>query len=341
MATPMNYFRKTFSCVLKSKIVKQLVFRPNISMSTTASGQTDLESQLIKSFLALERIDVNIFRANEKNLWQHPLGRFVFGGQVVGQALVAACETVTDDHHIHSLHCYFLQGGNSQKPILYMVDRTRDGKTFSNRSVKATQMGISIFTMQASFKLDETQVYKYQMQMPKVTGPEDLMDTTEVMQMQLKHADTPDKEREFIMKMLSCDIPIDIRPVDPEAYFRLRSSEPIRYVWLKAEGHIGDDSKVHQCMAAYQSDYSLLGVALQPGGKNYETTFMTSLDHTIWFHAPFRVDEWMLYEIFSPQCGSGRALCYGRVWKRDGTLAMSIAQEGVVRNKPVETVSKL
>ncbi|XP_053401588.1 acyl-coenzyme A thioesterase 8-like isoform X2 [Mercenaria mercenaria] len=294
---------------------------------------SDLEGEVIRSFLSLDTLDPNIFRAPKENLWHPHRSRFVFGGQVVGQALVAACSTVSPDHHVHSLHCYFLRGGNSNWPILYHVDRTRDGETYASRSVKATQDGKAIFTMQSSFKTDETQVYHYQMEMPKVKGPEEYLDANEILKMRLK------EEGSHIQKdlehFLAEELRILTRPTDPQLFFKQKVGEPKRLFWMKTDGTIGDDNKIHQCVAAYMSDFSLLGTSLQPGGPNFETKFMTSLDHTIWFHNPFRVDEWMLYESFSPHAGSGKALCLGRVWKQDGTLAMSVAQEGVVRNTPL------
>ncbi|XP_052286935.1 acyl-coenzyme A thioesterase 8-like isoform X2 [Dreissena polymorpha] len=304
----------------------------NNNMSDGSSSQTDsnLKGEVIRSFLTLENLDPNIFRASNENLW-HPQGsRFIFGGQVVGQALVAACNTVSHDHHAHSLHCYFLRGGNSNWPILYHVDRTRDGETYSSRSVKASQDGKAIFTMQTSFKKDEPQGYHFQMEMPQVEGPDNLMSTDELLRLRLESGSEKDWEH-----VLADELKIVIRPINPMVFFKERSGTPKRVMWMKTGGMISEDTKLHQCVAAYMSDFSLLGTALQPGGMNYRINFMTSLDHTIWFHNPFRVDEWMLYEAFSPHAGNGKAFCHGRVWKQDGTLAMSVAQEGVIRLEPV------
>ncbi|XP_060593453.1 acyl-coenzyme A thioesterase 8-like isoform X2 [Ruditapes philippinarum] len=301
------------------------------TMATNSAS--DLEGEVIRSFISLESLDPNIFRAPKENLWHPNRSRFIFGGQVVGQALVAACNTVSPDHLVHSLHCYFLRGGNSNWPILYHVDRTRDGETYASRSVKATQDGKAIFTMQSSFKTDEKQVYRYTMDMPKVKGPEEYLDANEILKMRLEvEGSSIKKEWEHY---LAEELKILIRPTDPRLFFKQKDGEPKRLFWMKTDGVIGDDNKLHQCVAAYMSDFSLLGTALQPGGPNFETRFMTSLDHTLWFHNPFRVDEWMLYESFSPHAGNGKALVLGRVWKQDGTLAMSVAQEGVVRNTPV------
>ncbi|WAR13344.1 ACOT8-like protein [Mya arenaria] len=323
--------------VTRSKLRTFGILRRNMSRS---DGKEGLQDEVVRSFLTLESLDPNIFRAPTKTLW-HPTGsRFIFGGQVVGQALVAACNTVSPEHHVHSLHCYFLRGGNSNWPILFHVDRTRDGETYSSRNVKATQDGKAIFTMQASFKTDEKQEYAYQMEMPQVPGPENFKDTDDLLKMRLDAKGISDKEKDYINRMLSNNISILIRPLDPHAYYKVKPAEPRRLIWMKANGNIGEDYKLHQCVAAYMSDFSLLGTALQPGGSNYRTRFMTSLDHTIWFHNPFRVDEWMLYELFSPHAGNGRAFCSGRVWRTDGTLAMSIAQEGVVRVEPKSQTAK-
>ncbi|XP_033741957.1 acyl-coenzyme A thioesterase 8-like [Pecten maximus] len=301
------------------------------------SGE-NLASELIRSFLTLEKIDVNIFRASPINLWKPIAGRFVFGGQVVGQALVAASKTVTEDHHAHSLHCYFLRGGNPNRPILYHVDRTRDGQTYSSRNIKATQEGVPIFTMQASYKTEEVDELQHQFTMPSVPGPEELKDSEDFLRSQLNE-DMNDNRRTLILKLLEEKIHVEKRPVNPEVYHHKEQGEPKRFVWVRAIGEMGNDLKLHQCVAGFISDLALLGAAVQPAPPNYRPSFMTSLDHSMWFHNPFKANEWMLYEIESPQCGAGKALSLGRLWKQDGTLAVSIAQEGVVRT--TQTDSKL
>ncbi|XP_069113679.1 acyl-coenzyme A thioesterase 8-like isoform X2 [Argopecten irradians] len=296
----------------------------------------NLASELIRSFLTLEKIDVNIFRASPVNLWKPTAGRSVFGGQVVGQALVAASKTVNEDHHAHSLHCYFLRAGNPNRPILYHVDRTRDGRTYSSRNIKATQEGVAIFTMQASYKTDEEDAFQHQFTMPSVPGPEELKDSDDFLRSQLNE-DMNDNRRTLILKILEDKIHVEKRPVNPEVYHHKEKGEPKRFVWVRAIGEMGNDLKLHQCVAGFISDLALLGAAIQPGSNSYTPTYMASLDHSMWFHNPFKANEWMLFEVESPQCGAGKALSLGRLWRQDGTLAVSLAQEGVVRTQQIDS----
>lgn len=256
----------------------------------------------------------------------------MFGGQVVGQALVAACNTVTDDQHVHSLHCYFLRPGNANKHILYHVDRTRDGNTYTSRAIKATQDSVPIFTMQASFKIDEVDPLQHQFKMPEVPPPESLMSSDDFLRLQIKSDEVSEFRKMMMSSWLDDKIHVEKRPVDPEVYHYNRPGEPRRLVWVKAIGLIGDNQKMHQCVAGFISDIALLGATRQPAPTDYKIGFMASLDHSIWFHTSFRADEWMLYDIQSPQCGGGKALVLGRIWRRDGVLAISVAQEGVIRS---------
>ncbi|XP_048773891.1 acyl-coenzyme A thioesterase 8-like [Ostrea edulis] len=300
---------------------------------TITMSETDQNEDPSGSFLTLESIDVNIYRASAKSLWRPVGSRFVFGGQVVGQALTAAFNTVQEPLLLHSLHCYFLRGGNNEKPIVYHVDRTRDGKTYTSRNIKATQDGVPIFSMQASFKIDETDPLEHQFTMPVVPNPEDLISSKEYMKNRLETEELTDIQRMRISEYLTQSIHIESRPVDPLVYHGQKQGEPRRYVWVRAMEHIGDNMQLQQCVAGFISDLALLGAARQPAPVGYQLGFVTSLDHSMWFHNPFRADEWMLYEIESPQCGKGKAFATGRMWRRDGTLAVSIAQEGVMRSK--------
>ncbi|XP_022336754.2 acyl-coenzyme A thioesterase 8-like [Crassostrea virginica] len=300
-----------------------------MAMSGVNSGSEDLSS----SFLTLEKIDVNIYRASAKCLWRPVGSRFVFGGQVVGQALTAAFNTVQDPLLLHSLHCYFLRGGNNEKPILYHVDRTRDGKTYTSRNIKATQEGLPIFTMQASFKIDETDPLEHQFTMPVVPSPEELISSREYIKTKLETEEMSDAERIRISEYLTQSIHIESRPVDPQLYHGEKQGEPRRFVWVRTLENIGDNMQLQQCVASFISDLALLGAAKQPAPVGHQLGFITSLDHSMWFHNPFRIDEWMLCEIESPQCGNGKALALGRMWRRDGVLAISVAQEGVLRSK--------
>ncbi|XP_076470536.1 acyl-coenzyme A thioesterase 8-like [Babylonia areolata] len=305
-----------------------------VSHAMQETAKEDLESIITKSFLNLEKIDVDLYRSRE--LWKPFGGRAVFGGQVVGQALAAAVYSVPDDHHAHSLHCYFLRPGNVKVPILYAVDRTRDGNVYSSRNIKATQEGRAIFTMQASFKTGETDPFHHQFSMPRVPSPEECCDDLTYL---IKSFGSEEKflksTKGMGYKMYKAQMDTLRRPV--ENYY---SSEPLpaqRYFWIKAAGHMGDDHKLHQCCAAYMSDQLLLGTSVLPyerGAKgSYGRFFMTSVDHSIWFHSQFRADEWLLYEMESPVCGEGRAYMRGRMWTEDGRLVMSVAQEGVLRTK--------
>ncbi|XP_046360374.1 acyl-coenzyme A thioesterase 8-like [Haliotis rufescens] len=301
-------------------------------MADSDSEASSNENILTESFLHLEEIDVNLYRG--ANLF-HPIGsRSVYGGQVVAHALRAAYTTVPVQHHVHSVHCYFLKGGSADTPILYHVDHTREGRTYCNRNVKAIQEGAPIFTMQASFKRVETDLYTHQYSMPKVPGPEGLLSSVEIMERQLKTDSVSARRKRYIKKKLTESVTYENRPVNEQYSYREEPLEAVSYNWVRALGHIGDDSKMHECVAVYLSD-SILDVSLLPAGvygkDSSQRMFVTSLDHSVWFHNPFRIDEWMLYEKESPHCGDGRAMTQGRLWKRDGTLAMSVAQEGVVR----------
>ncbi|KAK3085810.1 hypothetical protein FSP39_008941 [Pinctada imbricata] len=188
--------------------------------------------------------------------------------------------------------------------------------------------------MQASFKCEEEDPLQHQFTMPQVPGPEGLESSNDFLQRQLdENPDTmSEKERKMIINMLKQKFHVDKRPVDPELYHLRKQGEPKRYVWVRAQGNIGENLKLQQCVAGFISDIALLGAAMQPAPTGHKVGFITSLDHSMWFHNPFRADEWMLYEIESPQCGKGKALSIGRMWRQDGVLAVSMAQEGVVRS---------
>lgn len=307
------------------------------------NGDDNLEITLIETVLKLEKIDKNLYRADEEHLWRPINGRAVFGGQVVGQALVAAGQTVSDDLHVHSLHCYFVRPGNPDRPILYHVEDLRDGHSFGTRIVKAQQNGENILTMLASYHKLEISPFSHQYSMPVAPPPEDLKSTGELYKMSLDSGMVPEKYVSYVKKLLSLEVPMEMKPVNPEMHVRmLRTGQhpPKTLVWIRAKGLVRDfTGQIHRCIAAYMSDNVLLGTSLLPF-HNFDVNFMASLDHSMWFHAIFRADEWMLYEIESPRFIGNRALCLGRLWKRDGTLAVSVAQEGVVRLSKAQT-SKL
>lgn len=271
-----------------------------------ASDEGEPLDQLL-DLLDLERIEENLFRG----VSPEERGLRVFGGQVAAQALVAATRTV-EDKGVHSLHAYFLRPGDPTRPIVYDVDRIRDGRSYATRRVVGIQAGQAIFNMQASFHRGGELGYEHQAD-PPVGVPE-----PESLEPWAWHRATSHGFLETVR-------PIETRPVPNPG--RLS-----RFMWMRADGKLGDDQTLHCCVAAYASDLSLLPTALLPHGfPEVFPAMMASLDHAMWFHRRFRADEWMLYEQESSAALDGRAFCRGRIWTREGALAMSVAQEGVVR----------
>jgi acyl-CoA thioesterase-2 len=271
------------------------------------------------ALLDLEPLEANLFRGVS---WKDDRPR-VFGGQVAGQALVAAGRTV-EGKSVHSLHAYFLRPGDPTVPIIYEVDRIRDGKSFTTRRVVAIQHGEAIFNLQASFHVAEEGL-DHQAPMPEAPPPESLPSAEELQ--------PPPVEGR-----LWRELPVDMRYVDGPPWERPASPGARQLVWIRANGELPDDPLLHACVVAYASDYSLLGSALVPHGRTHfdETIMMASLDHAMWFHRPFRADEWLLYSQASPSASGGRGLAYGGIFRRDGTLAVSVVQEGLIR--PVDPV---
>ncbi|XP_048354740.1 acyl-coenzyme A thioesterase 8 [Sphaerodactylus townsendi] len=304
-----------------------------------APGGGDLRSVLVTSVLNLEPLDLDLFRG--RHYWV-PVSRRLFGGQIVGQALVAAAKAVGEELQVHSLHCYFVRAGDPSVPVLYQVERTRTGQSFSVRSVKAVQHGKPILICQASFQETQSSPLQHQFHMPDVPLPEELLTQEELIQKYLQDPNLLEKYRHGLTKMLAQEVPIEMKPVNPPDFFHRNPQEPKQLFWVRARGHIGDcDMKLHCCVAAYISDYAFLGTALLPHYHRHRVRFMVSLDHSMWFHAPFRADHWMLYECESPWAGGSRGLVHGRLWRRDGVLAVSCAQEGVIRVQEPPSKSKL
>jgi acyl-CoA thioesterase-2 len=271
--------------------------------------------------LELERIEDRIFRGESRDLG----GARVFGGQVLGQALTAASYTV-QGRHVHSLHAYFLVGGDVEAPIVYEVDVARDGKSFSNRRVVAIQHGQPIFNMTASFQVPE-QGLEHAEPMPQVPGPEGLADVRELPPDVLERV--PEKMRRF----LTHERPFDFRPVEPLHVVSPPKAAPFRHIWVRTVDRLPDNADLHRNVLAYLSDYQLVSTATLPHGIHFAegNVQLASLDHAMWFHRPFRVDEWLLYSMESPNASGGRGLALGRFFTRHGTLVASTAQEGVVR----------
>jgi acyl-CoA thioesterase II len=281
--------------------------------------------QDLLAILDLEQLEVNLFRGRSPQVgWQR-----VFGGQVIGQALVAACRTVdVAGRPPHSLHAYFLLAGDPKVPIIYEVDRIRDGKSFTTRRVVAIQHGEAIFTMAVSFHRDEPGM-SHQAQMPAVPRPEELPNESEIKARVLPLM--PDPVRRYYER----ERPIEWRPVELDRYLGKRIADGRFHVWIRATGRLPDEPAIHQCVLAYASDMLLLDSALIPHGRTvFEKTLMAaSLDHALWFHRPFRADEWLLYAHDSPNLSGSRGLSRGLIFARDGTLVASVAQEGLLRER--------
>jgi len=278
------------------------------------------------SILDLEPLERNLYRGLSPQVgWQR-----VFGGQVIGQALVAAQRTV-DGRAAHSLHAYFLCAGDPAVPIIYDVDRIRDGKSFSTRRVVAIQHGRAIFSMAASFHKQEDGL-EHQMAMPDVPPPEDVPNETELTETLI------DRLPPLVKAYWQAERPIEMRPVDLSRYLSPDKREPSQLIWIRATGDLGQDPALHQCVLAYASDFTLLDTALVPHGRFVfdPNLMLASLDHALWFHAPFRADEWLLYAQDSPISGAARAFCRGTFFTRDGRLVASTAQEGLVRERTPE-----
>jgi acyl-CoA thioesterase-2 len=276
------------------------------------------------AILDLEPLEVNLFRGRSPEAtWQR-----VFGGQVVGQALVAACRTVDTDRPPHSLHANFLLPGDPKVPIIYEVDRIRDGKSFATRRVVAIQHGQAIFTMAVSFHRDEPGM-THQAKMPDVPKPEELPSESEIRQNVMPMM--PDPVRRYYER----ERPIELRPVEFGRYLGQKYENGLFHVWIRATGRLPDEPAIHQCVLAYASDMTLLDAALIPHGRTvFEKRIMAaSLDHALWLHRPFRADEWLLYAQDSPNLSGARGFSRGLIFSRDGTLVASVAQEGLVRER--------
>lgn len=292
----------------------------------------DVLKELI-DILRLERIEENIFRGQSQNLgW----GR-VFGGQVLGQALSAAEQTVPEDRSVHSLHGYFLRPGDADKPIAFLVDPIRDGHSFTTRRVVAVQDGKAIFSLSASFQIEEPGFDHQAAELPDVPPPEDLLSERELGQRTLETL--PKAILETIPKAMRervvAERPIEIRPVNPIDPMRPTAEPPVRRVWFRANGALPDSRSVHQYLLAYASDFHLLGTALQPHAVTWLTpnVQVASLDHAMYFHRPFRFDDWLLYDLVAPSAQGSRGLAQGRWLTRDGVLVASTAQEGLIRDR--------
>ena len=279
--------------------------------------------QSLLEILDLERLEVNLYRGMSPQVgWQR-----VFGGQVIGQALVAATRTV-ESRLVHSLHAYFILPGDPKVPIIYEVDRIRDGGSFTTRGVKAIQHGMAIFSMMASFHREE-QGFSHQAPMPDVPPPEELPSEEEMRKGILPTMPEP------VRRYYERERPIEMRPVEFKRYLSPDHREPRFHVWMRATQKLPDDPAIHQCVLAYASDMMLLDSALIPHGRTvFEKSIQgASLDHALWFHRPFRADDWLLYAQDTPNAESALGFARGLIFSRDGKLVGSVAQEGLVRQR--------
>jgi len=274
--------------------------------------------------LALERIEVNLFRGVAPS----GQGPRIFGGHVIAQALLAAYKTV-EGRVCHSLHCYFIRPGDPTVPILYEVDRARDGRTFTTRRVTAIQHGEQIFNLAASLQVPEAGL-EHQDPMPDVARPDALPDERELRRAFLDKL--PPKMREMAQRPR----PIEMRPVDADDFLSPKIGESFQNIWMRANAAVGDDVVLNQAVIAYASDMSFLSTAMRPHGMGWQTPGLqtASLDHAIWFHRHSRFDDWHLYAQRSPSASGGRGFNLGEIYSLDGRLVASTAQEGLMRYRP-------
>lgn len=276
------------------------------------------------SILKLEQLEVNLFRGSNKDIGS----RSVFGGQVAAQCLSAAIQTVPEDREVHSLHGYFILPGDVSAPIVFQVDRTRDGRSFTTRRVVAIQHGRAIFHMAASFQLDQPGL-EHQLDMPDVPGPEELSTAKEHLSKAFEARNVP------LPKFYEIDKAVVFKPVEVFDPFSPESYPPRMHVWMRISDTLPDQPDLHRILLTYASDFYLLTTALRPHPiARFSGKFMmASLDHALWFHRKARVDEWLLYAMDTPSSSGSRAFCRGSLYSQDGQLVASAVQEGLIRMK--------
>ncbi len=279
----------------------------------------------LMDLLTLVPLDDCLFQGSSEDLGF----KIVFGGQVIGQALMAAYQTVDPDRQAHSLHAYFLRPGDAHHDIIYEVTRLRDGRSFSARRVAARQHGQEILTLTASFQVPE-EGFDHQSQAPDIKGPDGIVSELENYR---RYKDLiPEKIRERFTR----DRPIEIRPFNPMNQLSPKVMEPHKYNWFRAISAVPDDVRWHHCMLAYSSDFGLMGTILYPHGVSFfrKDIQAASIDHAVWFHRDFRIDDWLLYAMDSPSSSSARGLSRGSIFDQQGRLVASTAQEGLIRLRP-------
>lgn len=276
------------------------------------------------ALLKLEVIEQGIYRGQSQDLGF----RALFGGQVMGQALSAAQETVGVDRFVHSLHSYFLRAGDASKPVVYEVESIRDGTSFSTRRVQAIQKGKAIFYMTASFQQPE-EGFDHQDTMPEVPNPNGIPSFSDFI------ADHQGALQKSMREKFLAEKPIEIRPIQQYNWLKPEKSDSKSQSWLKTNGNLPDDLRIHSCMLAYASDFHFLPTALLPHGASHllPNFQIATVDHAMWFHRPFRFDDWLLYCMDSPSASNGRGLVRGQIYNRQGELVASTTQEGVLRQR--------
>ena len=274
------------------------------------------------TLLHLEQLEQGLFRGQSEHLGLPQ----VYGGQVIGQSLSAAKETVDENRQVHSFHSYFLRPGDPQKPIIYDVENLRDGRSFSTRRVKAIQYGRPIFYLTASYQAEESGL-SHQSTMPDVPPPESLISEQALVQSIAEHLP------KAAVETFGRERPIEVRPVTVVNPLAPKPEAPKQYLWIKANGDMPDDPRIHQYVLAYASDWGFLVTALQPHGVTLMTPKMkvATIDHSMWYHRPFRMDEWLLYAIDSPSASGARGLVRGEIYNQRGELVASAVQEGLMR----------
>ena len=293
---------------------------------TEQTGKPTAMETLI-STLDIEPIEVDIFRGRSPQVgWQR-----VFGGQVIAQALMAAHRTVEGERFIHSLHAYFMRPGDPSMPIIYQVERIRDGSSFNTRRAVAIQHGKAIFALSASFQIEEPG-FDHQIPMPAVPMPETLLGEQQIKEQYLAHAPAA------VRKYWERERPIEIRPVSLKHYFTREKLEPRQDVWVRATGPVPDSRLYQAAVLAYLSDMTLLDASLNAHGTSIfdQNLQVASLDHAMWFHRPDKLDDWLLYTQDSPSASGARGLTRGSLFTRSGVLIASVAQEGLIRKKANE-----
>jgi acyl-CoA thioesterase-2 len=274
------------------------------------------------SILSLEPLEENLFRGRSPDVgWQR-----VFGGQVIGQALMAATRTVQGERRVHSLHSYFMRPGDPSIPIIYEVDKIRDGGSFTTRRVVAIQHGQAIFSMSASFHIREEGL-EHQFDMPEIPKPDDLIPEDDFKKLFMDVAPKP--VREYWKR----DRPLELRPVSLKHYITREKMPPYHHVWLRATAPLPDDHAVQACVLAYASDMTLLDTALYPHGRSVfdKNIQAASLDHSMWFHRDISLNDWLLYSHDTPNASGGRGFTRGQIFDLKGNLVASTAQEGLIR----------